>query len=324
VTTPAELDRLSQDGAALLRLDRGVLEAAGPDRQKFLQSMLTNEVLSLRPGEGRPGALLDVKGHVQALLRVLVAKDAVHLEMATDRLEPVKQTLDHYKVAAPVRFQVKATAVLALFGPQADSVLARAGDEAPAEGAEAHRDTTVDGRAVRVARAGDLPVKGLVLHVAETDAEAVRLRLVAEGALEATGEYLDALRVERGRPWYGRDVTEANLLHEAGLVIECCSFQKGCYLGQEVIARLDARGGNVNKRLRGLRLQAPGQDGATLTAAGQEVGRITTAAVSSRLGAIALAYVHRSHAEPGALVEVDGRPATVVDLPMDDALPKTA
>jgi folate-binding protein YgfZ len=324
VTTPAEKGRPSRDGAALARLDRGVLEAAGPDRQKFLQNMLTNEVLALRPGDGRPGALLDVKGHVQALLRVLVAKDAVHLEMARDRLEPVKQTLDHYKVAAPVRFQVKATAVLTLFGPEAETVFARAGGEAPVEGAEAHRDTTLDGCAVRVVRAGDLPAQGLVFHVAETDAEAVRLRLIAEGALEATTDSLDALRVEKGRPWYGRDVTEANLLHETGLVTECCSFQKGCYLGQEVVARLDARGGNVNKRLRGLRLQTPTKDGATLTAAGQEVGRVTTAAVSSRLGAIALAYVHRSHAGPGAAVEVDGRPATVVDLPMDDTLPKTA
>jgi glycine cleavage system aminomethyltransferase T len=80
----------------------------------------------------------------------------------------------------------------------------------------------------------------------------------------------------------------------------------------------------VNKRLRGLRLQAPTKDGAELTAGGQEVGRVTTAAVSSHLGPIALAYLHRSHAEPGAVVEVEGRPATVVDLPMNGPLPKTA
>src|SRR5262245_32186741 len=86
--------------------ERGVLEATGPLRQKFLQGMLTNEVLALGPGEGRAAALLDVKGHVQALLRVLVAENAVLLETLSDRLGPVQSTLEHYRVAAPVRFRV--------------------------------------------------------------------------------------------------------------------------------------------------------------------------------------------------------------------------
>jgi len=321
--TPSEtIDRALREGAALSVLDRGVLAAAGPDRQKFLQNMLSNEVAALRPGEGRPGSLLDVKGHVQALLRVLVAKDAVHLETARDSVEPVKQTLEHYKVGAPVRFQVKPLAVLALVGPQAESIFLQAGGQAPPEGTETHAETELAGRSLRVVRAGDLAAPGLVLHVAEEDAPAVSEALRAHGAVEASLSDLDALRVEAGRPWYGRDVTEANILHETGLVAECCSFQKGCYLGQEVIARLDARGGNVNKRLRGLRLTAPATDGAPVIASGQDVGVVTTAALSSRLGPIALAYIHRSHSEDGASVEVAGAPATVVPLPMTAAVPK--
>ena len=313
------------ESAATYRLrERAILLATGPDRQKFLQSMLTSEVLALRPGEGKPAALLDVKGHVQALLRVLVAPSEVLLETSRERVETVKATLEHYKVAAPVRFAVKPAAILALLGPQAEAVLARAGGEAPPTIPEAHRESSVAGVPVRVVRAGDLPVAGLVLHVAEAEADALERLLVDAGAAELEAAHLDALRVEAGRPWYGRDVTEANLLHETGLVAECCSFQKGCYLGQEVVARLDARGGHVNKRLLGLRLEAPAAEGWPVVAAGQEVGRVTTAAVSPRLGPIALAYVHRSHAEPDTRVEVGGHPATVAALPLQADLPRSA
>jgi folate-binding protein YgfZ len=175
-----------------------------------------------------------------------------------------------------------------------------------------------------VVRAGDLPVPGFVLHVAPTLVEAVLLALLSAGAAELSQAHLDALRVEAGRAWYGRDVTEANLLHETDLVAECCSFQKGCYLGQEVVARLDARGGHVNKKLRGLRLVAPAAEGSTLRVAGEEVGRITTAAISPRLGPIALAYLHRAHADPGTRVEVEDQPATVAGLPLPAALPRSA
>ena len=316
--------REAREGAALVSLaDRRVLAAAGPDRQKFLQAMLSNEVAALTAGQGNAAALMDVKGHVQALLRVLVLKDAVHLEMATDRLASVEATLNHYKVAAPVRFAAQAVAVLALFGPRAQAVLASAGAEAPADKLESHAEGSLAGRPVRVIRGGDLPSPGFVLHVAEADATAVRDALLAAGATALSPEALDALRVEAGRPWYGRDVTAANLLHETGLVAECCSFAKGCYLGQEVVARLDARGGHVNKRLCGLRLSAPASEGAVLEVEGKEVGRVTTAAVSPRLGPIALAYVHRDHAEAGAVVGMGGVAASVQDLPFPEAPPPT-
>jgi folate-binding protein YgfZ len=145
--------------------------------------------------------------------------------------------------------------------------------------------------------------------------------LRAAGARPVGFDALDALRVEAMRPWYGSDVTEENLLHEAGLVGECHSPAKGCYVGQEVVARLSARGGHVNKALRGLRLSAPTASGTSLTVEGKDVGRVTTAAVSPRLGPIALAYVHRSHFGAGSTVEVDGAPATVVTSFEEEAEP---
>ena len=132
----------------------------------------------------------------------------------------------------------------------------------------------------------------------------------------STADALDALRIEDGRAWFGPDVTEENLLHEMGHVAEYVSFSKGCYVGQEVVARLDARGGNVNKALRGLRLEGRARAGTVLRAGDKEIGRVTTAAVSPRLGPIALAFVHRSHFEPGTVLDAEGVAATVASLPL--------
>jgi folate-binding protein YgfZ len=136
---------------------------------------------------------------------------------------------------------------------------------------------------------------------------------------------LDVLRIEDGRPWFGPDIGEENLLHETGLVREYHSPTKGCYVGQETIARLDARGGNVNKRIRGLRLSATAEAGSKVWSEGKEVGRITTAGLSPRLGPVAMGYVHRSRFDPGTHVDVDGAPAAVVRLPfevMEGAVPE--
>jgi folate-binding protein YgfZ len=296
---------------------REVLAVTGPHRQKFLHNVLSNDVEGLAAGTGRRAALMDVKGHLLALMRVLVGADTVTLETAAGRRAAVERVLVHYRVGAPVRFAAPSTRVLALLGPRAYEVLAAAGGEVPALDPEAHAAARVAGHEVRVARAGDLPAAGLVLHVPAEGAEDVAQRLAAAGATPIGVADLDALRIEDGRPWYGPDVTEANLLHETGLVREYHSPAKGCYVGQEVIARLEARGGHVNKLLRGLRLEAAVAAGAVLAHAGAEdAGRVTTASVSPRLGPIAMAYVHRSCAEPGTPLEAAGVRGTVEALPL--------
>jgi folate-binding protein YgfZ len=302
----------ARERAAVFDLpERGVLEATGPLRQKFLQGMLTNEVQALAAGQGNASALLDVKGHVQALLRVLVTGDAVLLETREDRSSLVQRTLEHYRVAAPVRFRVVPTTVVGLVGPRAEEVLRAGGAEVP-EAPGSHLRTSFHGVEARVARAADLPPRGFAIHVAPEAAAALRGALADAGVPTVRREVIDALRVEALRPWCGEDVTEENLLHETGLVPECCSLSKGCYLGQEVVARLDARGGNVNKALRGLRLEREAPRGTPVLAAGKEVGRVTTAALSPKEGAIALAYVHRAHFAPGTALEVGDAAATVV------------
>lgn len=313
---PAAEYAAAREGAALLDLsERGLLAVTGPQRQKFLNALLSHELLQRPAGQGCLAALMDVKGHLQVLLRALVTDDSVLLEMPAERLAPVEATLLHYKVAAPVRFAQRPVAVLGLVGPRAAELLAGLGAEVSGLGPEAHTGATLPGGQARVARASDLP-GGFVLQALPEGRAELWAALLAAGARPVGGAALDALRVEQGLPWYGRDVGEENLLHETGLVALCHSPRKGCYLGQEVVARLEARGGNVNRALRGLRLEAPVQDGAELHAGGEGVGRVTTAALSPRLGPIALAYVHRNHFAPGTRLDAAGVPATVASLPL--------
>jgi folate-binding protein YgfZ len=260
---------------------------------------------------------MDVKGRLLALMRALVTDDAVLLEMPEDRLGVIEPLLVHYRVAAPVRFARPPVAVLGLMGPLATETMRQAQAKLPAEmGREDHVVTAVGGRRVRIARAGDLPAAGYVVHVLPEDAAAVWEALVAAGATAVRPATLDVLRIEDGRPWYGPDVGEDNLLHETGLIGEYHSPAKGCYVGQEVVARLEARGANVNKRLRGLKLDLPAASGTPVMQDGRDVGRVTTAGVSPQVGPIAMAYLHRSASEPGTAVEVDGRPAVVAALPL--------
>ena len=308
----------AREGSAVVDVaGRAVLAVTGPPRIKFLHNIVSNDLQSRGPGQGTLAAVMDVKGRLLVLMRALVTEDAVLLEMPADRLDVIEPLLVHYKVAAPVRFQRRPLAVLGLLGPAAAQTLARAGAAVPADAArESHFSAVIGGAPVRIVRASDFPAGGWAVHVAPEQAADVRAALIAAGAVRIGEPTLDALRVEDGRPWYGRDVTEDNLLHETGLVAEYHSPAKGCYVGQEVIARLEARGAHVNKVLRGLRLQAPVQAGAVVHAEGKDVGMVTTSGVSPRLGPIAMAFVHRSRNEVGSTVEVEGRSAVVAALPL--------
>jgi folate-binding protein YgfZ len=310
--------RAGREAAGLVTLARGTLDVSGPKRQDFLHAMLSNDVNGRRPGEGCRAASMSAKGSLLAILRVLVDVSVVVLETELERLELVLRTLEHHKVGAPVRFATRPVCVFGVLGPRAGETLKAAGALPLPGGLDSHREAKVGDQPVRLVHASDLPGGGFVLHTAPEHAGAVREALEAKGAAAIGREALDALRIEALCPWYGTDVTEDNLLHETGLLSVLHSSTKGCYLGQEVIARLEGRGGNVNKALRALRLGAPATPGTAVTAEGKQVGWLTTCAVSPRLGPIAMGYVHRSHFAPGSPVEVAGAPARVV-LAFDEA-----
>jgi folate-binding protein YgfZ len=307
----------AEDDASFLPLEsRALLVATGPQRQKFLHGLLSNDLQSRTPGQGTRAALMDARGHLLTFLRALVTEGEIVLELPRDRRDEIHRLLDHYRVAAPVRFAPSTDVVIGLVGPQVVARLRGHGADVADLAPESHAKIVLGGASVRLVRAGDVPRSGHVLHVPAESAAVAAKELEAAGFLRLSPEALDALRIEEGRAWYGPDVSTRNLLHETGLVGEYHSPSKGCYVGQEVIARLEARGANVNQKLRGLKLATARPPGTVLRSEGKDAGVLTTTAESVRLGPIAMGYVQRAHAEPGTVLDADGARAEVTALPM--------
>ena len=288
---------------------------SGPQRAKFLHNLLSNDIASLSPGTSRLAALMNLKGQQIAWMRVMAETDALICEVPTAVRDVVVETFLHYKVGAPVRFATPEVKVFAVMGAAAMSRLKDSGVETAPSQPDTLVSASVDGSNIRLSRGREIPASGFTLHVDAAAAARFETRLSAHLGAAMSAATLDTLRVEEGVPWHGIDVTEENLLHETGQLEVYHSASKGCYLGQEVVARLEGRGGNVNKRFRGLRCARTVTAGDEITTDQKVIGRVTTAGLSPQFGAIAMGYVHRSLAEGGARVGIAGDEAKVVALP---------
>jgi folate-binding protein YgfZ len=313
-----ELDaqyRVLREGAGLLnRSQRAKLIVRGPEAAEYLQGQLTNDIEALGPGQGCYAALLDRKGHVQSDMRVLHLEGGeIWLDLEPDRGPTVSRHLQTYSIGRQIEIAdvSESWAISSLIGPRAAEISGF--DGLGPEHAQRFRDW--DGVEV-LAVATDL---GIDLIVRSARAKALRPLLDAAGAVEVTEAAAEILRVESGRPRFGAEMSEATMPAEAGIVDRAIDFEKGCYIGQEPVARLHYRG-KPNRLLRGLRLSAAAEPGAPLFLAEREVGSIGTACLSPALGPIALAVVRRE-AEPGATLAVGDRKlsAEVVELPFGAA-----
>ena len=307
-----ELDgqyRLLREEAGLVdRSARGKLEVTGAEAAEFLQGQLTNDVEALAPGAGCYAALLDRKGHMQADLRVLrLESDRFWLDTEPVAIEAVARHLGMYRVGrdVDVRDVGGDWAILSVIGPAA----AEASGVGPVPPEHSQLPPGDDGR-IAVGTA-----EGVDLLVPAAAAERARDELARAGAPEVSEEAAEILRVEAGRPRFGREMTGETIPQEAGINERAVSFTKGCYIGQETVARLHYRG-KPNRHLRGLRLSAPAAKGDSITIGEREVGRIGTAVLSPAYGPVALAIVRRE-ASPGDTVQVGERasPAEVVEVP---------
>ena len=309
VELDAQYRQLREECGLLDRAGRGKLALRGPDAAEYLQGQLTNEVEALAPGEGCYAALLDRKGHIQADMRVLrLAGEEFWVDTEPEAIEAARRHLEMYKIGRQVELAdlTAERSILSLIGPRSAEL---AGAAALPE--HANEATTAHGvDCVLVGTAG-----GLDLIAAASGAAALRKALIAAGAVEVGREAAEVLRIEAGRPRFGAEMSSETMPAEAGIVEAAVSFSKGCYIGQEPVARLHYKG-RPNRHLRGLELSAPVAPGAPLRLGDKEVGRIGSACVSPARGPIALAIVRRE-AEPGTELAAgeDGVTARVVDLP---------
>lgn len=284
-------------------VDRSTFRIGGADRHDYLNRMVTNSVLPGAAGSGRRALLLDSKGHVGADLELLEDDGELLALAARSAVEPVLTTLRKYVLRADVRFEESDARVLAVAGPRAEAVLASVGLPPIPAAAPACARGTAGEVAVTVARCAAIP--GLFeLVVAPAAAPAVAAVLLDAGAVPVGSAPLELLRIEAGAPASGAELTGEQFPQEARLD-PWVDFGKGCYLGQETVARIHYRG-HVNRLLCGLRARAPLSPGARLSREGREAGHVTSAVESDLHGPIGLAYVRRELASAGTTLDVDG------------------
>jgi folate-binding protein YgfZ len=296
------------------RSERGKLALTGDDAKDFLHGQVTNDVEGLSEGTGCYAAFLTHKGKMLGDLRILDTGDELLLDCERVALQELFNMIRRYKLGRAVELHKRTVerGLLSLIGPDARRI-AGAGDLPEAE--HSHRPAELAGASVRLI-ATDL---GVDVLCDAADTERVAAALASAGALKATEAEAEVRRVESGRPRYGIDLDDTVIPQEAGLNARAVSFEKGCYVGQETVARLYFRG-KPNRHLRGLKLTGPAAHGDPLRLGEREVGRLGSVVESPRYGRIALALVRRE-AAPGDSLAVgdDGVRAEVVDLPFAQA-----
>jgi aminomethyltransferase len=285
----------------------GKVTVTGRDRQAFLQGMLTNDVKGLTAGKGTGAAFLDALGKVMVLLSVYALDDRLLIELPPSFTEKTLERLDHFLISEKVYFEAvySAFAIVAVQGPAAADLLSRLAGRTLVLAPYEHVEVAIAGEPVRVIHRREGGVAGFHCWTAAAHGGAL-WAAIADVAVPVGMQALDTLRVEAGIPWYGHDVDETLIFPETRLE-QLVSFTKGCYIGQEVVARVKYRG-HINRGLSGMVLEGDRVPaaGARVVAEGKEIGRVTSAVRSFALGRpIALGYVRREHFEPGSPVDVD-------------------
>jgi tRNA-modifying protein YgfZ len=294
VIAAPEYELLTEGAGLVERADRAVFRVRGAEAAEFLQGQLTNDVEGLEPGRGCYAAVLSAKGKLRADLRTLRLEDGFLLDTEPIAAPVLRHLLETYALGRQVSHTEEPLAVVSILGPAARERL----DAAPPE--EEHAWVRGD-HGLYVATDLGVDVIG-----DPGVADALGIERVSE-------EVAECLRIEAGRPRLGRDMGSETIPQEANLNERAVSFTKGCYVGQETVARLHYRG-KPNRHLRGLRLSEPAEHGDPILLDERKVGKVGSACISPRLGPIAIAVVRRE-AAPGDTVTVNGSEAQVVDLP---------
>ncbi len=319
VTSLASLEleyaTITQHCGLLDRSQRGKLALSGPDAKAFLQGQVSNDVEALRPGSGCYAAFLTPKGKMLGDLRILDAGEELLLDTERLALQELFNMIRRFSIGYQIELHKRTLecSLLSLLGPRSAAVCG-AEEILPAT-EHAHVELTLGPRGAAVrARAIGTDV-GVDLLCGSADLETLRALLLDAGGAEVGEQAAECLRIERGRPLYGVDLDDTVIPQEAGLNERAVSFTKGCYVGQETVARLFYRG-KPNRQLRGLRSVTLLSPGAQLSYEGRAVGRVTSTAISPRLGPIALALVRRE-APVGSYLSAGpaSTAAEVVELP---------
>ena len=282
--------------------------ASGVDTVSFLDGQVSQDVVAMGEGTVARSLLLEPRGKLLALLWLLRGSDRVGLLVGGGGSKGLIEELERFRFRVDVEFEVDDRPVIEVWGRDAESTVLRAG-------------FTIGNGWLETGETVTASLPGTLRRVVLLGADETALQ--AAGALRVGGVAADTVRIEAGEPVMGRDVDEGTIPQESGLVSEAVSFTKGCFVGQELVARIDSRG-RVNRRLAGVVIgtNVVPPVGAEVVVADDVVGTLSTVGESLALRApVALAMVHRS-VVAGTEVQIrwpeGSTAATVRQLPLDD------
>jgi folate-binding protein YgfZ len=297
----AEVRALRAHAGLVDRSWAGRLEMLGADRHRFLNAYVTCDVKGLEPSQGVRGFVTSAQGRILATIMVLALEDRFWLELPAGTASSIADHLRRFLIADRVEIRELARLPLSLVGPSAAAMLAAAagGGEMPGT-LGPHVAARLAGFEVRIQRGPLLGVPAFTIWVEPQHAAAVVDALLALQAVPVGFEALEAIRVESGEPRFGSDFGPQNFPQETAIA-DAVSYTKGCYLGQEVVARIHYRGG-VQRSLKGLLFDHQGAaHGTPLLFEGREAGQVGTVVHSPTLGAtIGLSVLHRRAFAAGA------------------------
>ena len=307
---------IREDSAIGAIAPRQQIAVAGPDRATYLQGLLTNDIPALSAGTGCYAAWLTPQGRMLTDMHVLESGGLILLDVPAETAGATRDRLEQFIFTENVQVELLAGKLTGVWihGPKAAAVVLRVLLDAPDRSERTdptslrdyqHVSMSFHEQPVSVARIDQLGVPGFCVYIEPSHERDLIAALIQAGAQEVSHEAIEAVRIEAGYPVFGVDMTDDTIPLEAGIEERALSMSKGCYVGQEVIIRVLHRGhGRVARKLVTLRIDGVvPQRGARLFAADRDVGFVTSAADSPRLGAIAMAYVHRDFLTPGTTLD---------------------
>jgi folate-binding protein YgfZ len=301
---------------------RAKIALSGGDRVRWLNGMVTNNIRDLAVGRGVYAFLLNPQGHILGDLYAYHRGESMVIDTEKSRVEKLLATFDHYIIMDDVEVSEISGKVagIGLAGPKARTVLREAGIEVPTLEALQIAELKSNATIVR----GDVPgVEWYEIWLAPEDYEGLWSRLLKSGGQPVSAATLELLRIAAGVPRYGQDIRERDLPQETEQA-RALNFNKGCYIGQEIVERIRSRGA-VHRKFTGFDVEGPlPAIGAKIQWEGRDIGEITSAAhlpVPAGERGVALGYMRRELATPGRKFQVEKTALVIANLPFAGVFP---
>jgi len=302
--------------------NRAKIAITGNDRVRWLNGMVTNNIRDLQPGNGVYSFLLNPQGHILGDFFTYHLGDRIVVDTDNSQVDKILATFDHYIIMDDVELAKVSDqiACVGIAGPRAKHALAMAGLEVSELTSLQVQDVTWKQSEGRVVAGEHEQYPSYEIWITPERAAEVMQTVQSAGAMPISREAFDIYRVALGIPRYGQDIRERDLPQETEQQ-RALNFNKGCYIGQEIVERIRSRG-NVHRKFTGLRVAgSPPVLGARILSAGKDVGEVTSSALVPTANgdfAVALGYIRREVGIPGKEVQIEASSATVSDLPFSD------